>query len=210
MVIEAVQLDSPVTQTFAARAVGAVKVYGKGATEVRALNGVDVEFPRGRFTAIMGPSGSGKSTLLHCMAGLDTLTSGQIVGTPAYMPPEQARGELAKVGPASDQYSLGAVFYELLTGKRPFEGPPHSVIAQVLSIEPAEPRTYNKEVPEDLEAICQIAMNKNVAERYPSCSEFGADIARWLGGFETDARPLTHLERGWRWCRWCWRRAGWT
>jgi putative ABC transport system ATP-binding protein len=62
----------------AARAVGAVKVYGKGATEVRALDGVDVDFPRGRFTAIMGPSGSGKSTLLHCMAGLDSLTSGTV------------------------------------------------------------------------------------------------------------------------------------
>ena len=62
----------------AARAVGAVKVYGKGATEVRALDGVDVEFERGKFTAIMGPSGSGKSTLLHCMAGLDGLTSGTV------------------------------------------------------------------------------------------------------------------------------------
>ena len=60
----------------AARAVDAVKVYGKGATAVTALDGVSVEFEAGRFTAIMGPSGSGKSTLLHCMAGLDTLTSG--------------------------------------------------------------------------------------------------------------------------------------
>src|SRR5262245_15270518 len=62
----------------AARAVGAVKVYGSGSTTVRALDGVDVAIPEGRFTAIMGPSGSGKSTLLHCLAGLDTLTSGQI------------------------------------------------------------------------------------------------------------------------------------
>jgi len=61
----------------AARTVGAVKVYGKGQTEVRALDGVTVEFVTGRYTAIMGPSGSGKSTLLHCVAGLDTLTSGQ-------------------------------------------------------------------------------------------------------------------------------------
>ncbi len=60
----------------AARVVDAVKVYGKGETAVRALDGVDVEFERGRFTAIMGPSGSGKSTLLHCLAGLDTLTYG--------------------------------------------------------------------------------------------------------------------------------------
>jgi putative ABC transport system ATP-binding protein len=64
-------------QNAAARTVDAVKVYGKGQTEVRALDGVTVEFAAGRYTAIMGPSGSGKSTLLHCVAGLDTLTSGQ-------------------------------------------------------------------------------------------------------------------------------------
>jgi putative ABC transport system ATP-binding protein len=63
---------------LAARAVGATKVYGTGATEVRALDGIDAAFARHRFTAIMGPSGSGKSTLLHCLAGLDRLTSGQI------------------------------------------------------------------------------------------------------------------------------------
>jgi putative ABC transport system ATP-binding protein len=62
----------------AARAVGLTKVYGKGEAAVRALDGVDVEFARGRFTAVMGPSGSGKSTLMHCMAGLDTPTSGQV------------------------------------------------------------------------------------------------------------------------------------
>jgi putative ABC transport system ATP-binding protein len=62
----------------AARAVGATKVYGSGDTAVRALNGVDVEFAQAHFSAIMGPSGSGKSTLMHCMAGLDSLTSGQV------------------------------------------------------------------------------------------------------------------------------------
>ena len=66
-----------VVHKAAARTVDAVKVYGKGQTEVRALDGVTVEFVTGRYTAIMGPSGSGKSTLLHCVAGLDTLTSGQ-------------------------------------------------------------------------------------------------------------------------------------
>jgi putative ABC transport system ATP-binding protein len=64
-------------RTVAARTVGAVKVYGTGDTAVRALDGVTVEFPTGRFTAIMGPSGSGKSTLMHCVAGLDSLTSGE-------------------------------------------------------------------------------------------------------------------------------------
>jgi putative ABC transport system ATP-binding protein len=62
---------------FAARAEAAVKIYGRGGTEVRALDGVDVGLPAGRFTAVMGPSGSGKSTLMHCLAGLDTLTSGR-------------------------------------------------------------------------------------------------------------------------------------
>ena len=68
----------PTTTAVAARAVGATKIYGEGETEVRALDDVDVEFERGAYTAIMGPSGSGKSTLLHCIAGLDTLTSGQV------------------------------------------------------------------------------------------------------------------------------------
>jgi putative ABC transport system ATP-binding protein len=68
----------PPTTTVAARAVAASKVYGKGDTEVRALDSIDVEFSQARYTAIMGPSGSGKSTLLHCIAGLDRLTSGQV------------------------------------------------------------------------------------------------------------------------------------
>ena len=68
----------PAAPTAAARTVSAVKTYGSGSTAVTALGGVDVEFTKGRFTAIMGPSGSGKSTLMHCVAGLDTLTSGQV------------------------------------------------------------------------------------------------------------------------------------
>jgi putative ABC transport system ATP-binding protein len=68
----------PPTTTAAARAIGATKIYGSGETAVHALDGVDVTFDRAKFTAIMGPSGSGKSTLLHCLAGLDTLTGGQV------------------------------------------------------------------------------------------------------------------------------------
>jgi putative ABC transport system ATP-binding protein len=73
-----VTTTSPPTTAVAARAVHASKIYGEGETEVRALDDVDVDFERGAYTAIMGPSGSGKSTLLHCIAGLDTLTSGQV------------------------------------------------------------------------------------------------------------------------------------
>ena len=74
----AVLTSAPTTTTIAARAVDAVKVYGRGPTEVRALDGISISFEAGRLTAIMGPSGSGKSTLLHCLAGLDTLTSGAV------------------------------------------------------------------------------------------------------------------------------------
>ena len=76
--MNAVLTPAPATTALAARAVDAVKIYGKGATEVRALDGVSIGFDAGRLTAIMGPSGSGKSTLLHCLAGLDSLTSGSV------------------------------------------------------------------------------------------------------------------------------------
>jgi putative ABC transport system ATP-binding protein len=74
-------MENPVhtTTVAAARAEGVTKVYGKGDAEVRALDGVTVDFAKGRFTAIMGPSGSGKSTLMHCVAGLDTVTSGRVL-----------------------------------------------------------------------------------------------------------------------------------
>jgi putative ABC transport system ATP-binding protein len=79
MQIASPQSDAARTAVVAARAVDAVKVYGKGNTAVRALDGIDVSFGKGQFSVIMGPSGSGKSTLMHCLAGLDTLTSGQIL-----------------------------------------------------------------------------------------------------------------------------------
>lgn len=128
-------------------------------------------------------------------------TDGSLLGTPAYMPPEQAKGELSAIGPHSDQYSLGAVFYELLSGKRPFEGTLHSVISQVIAAEPTAPRAMRPEIPADLEAICLKAMSKEPAQRYPTIADLAADLDRWLRGDTTLARPVSAVERFWRWRR---------
>ncbi|MCA9061513.1 MAG: protein kinase [Planctomycetaceae bacterium] len=126
---------------------------------------------------------------------------GVILGTPAYMSPEQARGEIETVGPLSDQYSLGAVLYECLTAKRPFSGPAHAVINKVVNEGPVSPSSINQEISPDLEAICLKAMSRNAADRYPGMTEFVQDLERWLAGAETSARPAGVVERCRRWYR---------
>jgi hypothetical protein len=128
-------------------------------------------------------------------------TDGSLLGTPAYMSPEQARGKQSEIGPSTDQYSLGVVLYELLTGKKPFEGALQSVIAQVIATEPPCPRALNKQIPRDLDAVCQKAMSKEVSQRYTSCVDTSEDLARWLRGDPTYARPIWLAERAVRWCR---------
>lgn len=126
---------------------------------------------------------------------------GVAVGTPAYMSPEQARGEMQTLGPATDQYSLGVVLYELLCGRRPFEGPAARVLADVIDKEPVSPRAVRSTVPRDLETICLKAMSKVASQRYPSCSELGDDLRRWLEGEPIRARHIGPMERLARWCR---------
>jgi hypothetical protein len=128
-------------------------------------------------------------------------SEGALLGTPAYMPPEQARGDIERIGPHSDQYSLGTVLYELLTGKRPFDGTPAAVTAKAASEEPPAPRTINSEIPEDLEAICRKAMEKDPARRYVNCIALAADLANWEQGEATAARPLSSMERAKRWAQ---------
>ena len=128
-------------------------------------------------------------------------TEGALLGTPAYMAPEQARGDVANVGPHSDQYAVGAILYELLSGQRAFDGPPHAVLAQILTREPSALETLDKSIPKDLAAIAQKAMSKVASQRYESCGELAEDLHRWLRGEATLARPTTTMEKGVRWAK---------
>ena len=127
---------------------------------------------------------------------------GQVMGTPAYMSPEQAKGgERDTVGPASDQYSLGVVMYELLTGRCPFDGPLESVIYSVIHKEPPAPRSLRADIPRDLETICRKAMSKEPAQRYASSAELAADLHRWQTDLPIRARRVGPIERFKRWCK---------
>ena len=117
---------------------------------------------------------------------------GTILGTPAYVAPEQARGGQTDVLPASDQYSLGAVFYELLCGRPPFSGPPSYVLFHAMHHEPPSPRSVAPRVPRPLVAICLKALAKLPEQRYADCRALADDLRRWLRG----ATPLA-CRRGW-------------
>jgi formylglycine-generating enzyme required for sulfatase activity/serine/threonine protein kinase len=106
--------------------------------------------------------------------------TGAVLGTPAYMPPEQARGDQKAIGPHSDVYSLGVIFYEMLAGRRPFEGGVYQILIQVASTEPEPPSAHNPASDPDLTAVCIRMLAKSPVDRMPSMEELAGRLQTWL------------------------------
>jgi serine/threonine-protein kinase len=124
-----------------------------------------------------------------------------ILGTPAYMSPEQARGDARHVDCRADVYGLGALLYQMLSGAAPFAGDIATILRQVIHVEPRSPRRVRPSVPRDLETICLKAMAKDPVHRYASAQEMAVDLRRYLRGEPIQARPAGRLARSWRWLR---------
>ncbi|MFA6562001.1 MAG: serine/threonine-protein kinase [Verrucomicrobiia bacterium] len=128
--------------------------------------------------------------------------SGVIAGTPSYMPPEQAAGRTAEVGPRSDVYSLGAILYELLAGRPPFRAEsPLDTLVQVIESEPTLLRDVNPRVPRELELVCLRCLEKSPDARYPSAAALADDLERFLKGETVEARPQGAWHQARRWAR---------
>lgn len=154
----------------------------------------------------MGPIGVAKIAdfgLARLMeSGEGASLDGSIVGTPSYMPPEQARGTPGEVGPPADIYSLGAMLYECLTGRPPFCGSSlEAILLMVATRDPVPPRQLQPTLPRDLDTICLKCLHKEPQRRYPSAAALAEDLERFLAGKPVLARPITRWERMVKWAR---------
>jgi tRNA A-37 threonylcarbamoyl transferase component Bud32 len=141
--------------------------------------------------------------LAKMLVGDSTVThTGAVMGSPSYMSPEQARGRNDLVGPASDVYSLGAILYELLTGRPPFRGKsPVETLSEVVNDEPRPPRSLNAGAPAELETICLKCLEKEPIRRYPTARELELDLGRFLAGEPVRARSASVARKTMGWLR---------
>jgi len=132
----------------------------------------------------------------------DLTLPGQILGSPNFIPPEQAAGKFSEMGAAADVYSLGAILYHLLTGRPPFqEETLHKILLQVQNAEPVPPRQLNPGVPSDLQTICLKCLQKEPSRRYPTARALADDLGCFLAGQPIQARPVSRAEKVWLWCK---------
>jgi WD40 repeat protein len=132
----------------------------------------------------------------------DQTTSGAVLGTPAYMAPEQATGQIGRIGPATDIHALGVILYEMLTGRPPYLGfTSTETLWQVAFVDPTPVRRLQPHVSRDLETICLKCLEKEPARRYASALALAEDLQRYLSGKPIVARPASWGEQAWKWAR---------